>query len=73
MLGLQMPQDISVIGFNDINITEHIDLTTVSQSLKGSGQMAVELLLGRLTNPGRPIQHIQIQVQLKVRGTTRRI
>jgi DNA-binding LacI/PurR family transcriptional regulator len=70
-LGFQTPHDISVIGFDGIEIAEHIDLTTITQLLPESGQMAVELLLARLADPKRPIQQIQIQVHLDERGTTR--
>lgn len=72
-LGLHVPRDLSVIGFDDIDIAEHVDLTTISQSLVKSGEMAVELLTGRLEDPDRPIQQIQIAVHLKERGTTRRL
>ncbi|MAS33681.1 MAG: LacI family transcriptional regulator [Anaerolineaceae bacterium] len=72
-LGFHTPQDISVIGFDNIDIAEHIDLTTISQNLVESGQTAVELLLSRLTDMGRPIQQIRFQVQLEKRGTTRQI
>jgi LacI family transcriptional regulator len=71
VFGLRTPDDLSVIGFDDIDIAEHVDLTTVAQSLAGSGQMAVELLLGRLADGNRPVQQIQIHAQLKERGTTR--
>lgn len=70
-LGFQTPRDISVIGFDDIDIAEHIDLTTISQRLTDSGQIAVELLVERLEDPERPIQHLQLQVHLEERGTTR--
>ncbi len=72
-LGLHTPRDIAVIGFDGINIAEHIDLTTISQMLTDSGQTAVELLLARLLDPGRPIQQIQLPVHLEVRGTTRQL
>ena len=72
-LGFHTPRDIAVVGFDDINVSEHIDLTTVSQMLTDSGQTAVELLLARLLDPGRPIQQIQLPVHLEVRGTTRRL
>lgn len=72
-LGLHTPRDISVVGFDGIDIAEHIDLTTVNQQLSESGQVAVELLLARLSDPGRPVQQIQIPVHLDVRGTTRHI
>jgi len=72
-LGLSCPGDLSVIGFDDIDIAEHVDLTTISQGLTDSGQRAVEQLLARLSEPDRPIQHIQLQLHLVERGTTRRI
>jgi DNA-binding LacI/PurR family transcriptional regulator len=70
-LGIHTPRDLSVIGFDNIDIAEHVDLTTISQRLTDSGQMAVELLLDRLADPNRPIQQIQLQVHLEERGTTR--
>lgn len=70
-LGLHTPRDISVIGFDNIDIAEHVDLTTISQMLVESGQTAVELLLARLADPGRAIQQVRFQVHLKERGTTR--
>ncbi len=73
VFGLRTPDDLSVIGFDDIDIAEHIDLTTIAQSLVGSGQMAVEMLLARLADADRPAQQIQIKVQLKQRGTTRQL
>lgn len=69
-MGLHVPRDLAVIGFDDIDIAEHVDLTTVSQRLRDSGQTAVELLLSRLSDPQRPIQQVQLPVQLRVRGTT---
>jgi DNA-binding LacI/PurR family transcriptional regulator len=72
-LGLHTPEDISVVGFDDIDIAEHVDLTTINQSLVESGQMAVEMLLARLADPGRPVQQMSLQVHLEVRGTTKKI
>lgn len=72
-LGFQTPRDISVVGFDDIDIAEHVDLTTVSQMLVESGQTAVELLLARLSDSGRAIQQVRFQVHLKERGTTRKL
>lgn len=70
-LGVHTPRDISVIGFDNIDIAEHVDLTTISQSLVESGEMAVEMLLSRLSERSRPIQQVRLQVHLEVRGTTR--
>jgi len=72
-LGVQTPRDISVVGFDGIDIAQHVDLTTVSQALIESGETAVDLLMARLADPGRPIQQIRHGVHLMARGTTRAV
>jgi DNA-binding LacI/PurR family transcriptional regulator len=72
-LGYRVPEELSVIGFDDIDIAEHVDLTTISQSLAESGRTAVDLLLARLADPSRRVQQIQLQLHLVERATTRRI
>jgi LacI family transcriptional regulator len=67
--GINIPNDLAIIGFDDIDMAEYIGLTTVKQSLDDSGKMAVELLLGRLENPNRPIQHVKIQLEVVERQT----
>jgi len=69
--GVHTPRDISVIGFDGIDIAEHVDLTTISQSLIESGKTAVDLLMARLADSTLPIQHIRTGVYLIERGTTR--
>ena len=44
-LGLRVPDDLSVIGYDDIEVAEYLGLTTVRQLLFESGQRAVEILL----------------------------
>lgn len=48
--GLNVPQDLSVVGFDDTPISAHIwpPLTTVHQPLQEIGQRAAELLIGRI-------------------------
>jgi DNA-binding LacI/PurR family transcriptional regulator len=50
-LGLQVPQDLSVIGFDDIEIAEYLELTTMRQLLFESGQEGVHLLLNAIDDP----------------------
>ena len=50
--GLQVPGDLSVIGYDDIEVAGHLGLTTVRQLLYESGQRGVELLLDALESPG---------------------
>jgi LacI family transcriptional regulator len=46
--GLAVPADLSVIGFDDIELASAIGLTTVRQPLRESGQMSARLLLRAL-------------------------
>lgn len=68
--GFRIPQDIAVVGFDNIELAELMGITTISQSLDEMGQLAAKLLLGRLDNPDEPIQNILIQLELIERDTT---
>lgn len=57
---LKVPDEIAVLGFDDLDIADHMGLTTIRQSLDESGRVAVELLLARLAEPARPIQHVRL-------------
>lgn len=50
--GLKVPEDISVIGFDDIKLAQHIDppLTTVRQDKELIGQQAAIMLLDKINN-----------------------
>jgi DNA-binding LacI/PurR family transcriptional regulator len=68
--GLGVPQALSVIGYDDIEIAEYLGLTTIHQQLFESGARGVELLLGALTTPPpEPVCDV-LSVELVVRGTT---
>jgi len=69
-LGLRVPEDLGVIGFDDTEMADYMELTTISQALKESGRVAAETLLNRLKEPGRPAQEIQLPVKVVIRSTT---
>jgi len=52
--GLAVPEDLSVIGFDDIELAAAIGLTTVRQPLRESGQIGARMLLGAID--GRRLQ-----------------
>ena len=69
-LGLDIPEDVSVIGYDDIEIAEYLGLTTIRQLLYQSGQIGVELLLDMLDHlKAEPIRKI-LPTELIVRSTT---
>jgi DNA-binding LacI/PurR family transcriptional regulator len=67
--GLKCPRDISVIGFDDLEISDLSDppLTTVSQPGYQMGARGVDLLLRRLREPRSKAQSIVLETELKVR------
>jgi LacI family transcriptional regulator len=68
-LGLRVPKDVAVIGFDDIDMAEYFGLTTVHQPLDESGRIGAELLISRLTDPSQTIQHIQLPLSIVERET----
>jgi LacI family transcriptional regulator len=68
--GLRVPDDISVVGFDDIEVSSYAGLTTVQQPLYQSGLEATSLLLEALDQgPLDPIEH-ELPLGLIVRNTT---
>jgi len=67
--GLKVPGDLAVMGFDDLDMAEVMELTTIRQPLVESGQVAVELLLGRLETPSRSPQHVKLPLTVIQRNT----
>lgn len=71
--GVRVPQDVSVVGFDDIPTADLVSppLTTVSQPKEQFGRAAVDLLVDLLTNRERPGTSRRVApMQLVVRETT---
>lgn len=71
-LGIRVPQDVSVIGFDDIPAsgTETISLTTVSQDASRHADAALELMEGLLGEAGHAGLSRIIEAPLVLRGST---
>ena len=67
--GLRIPDDISIIGFDDIPQASLVypKLTTVRQPLEQMGQIAVKMLLERIEDPSRPPQRVTLATQFVIR------
>ena len=72
--GLRVPQDVSVVGFDDVQSAafQNPALTTVRQPLNRMGVLAAEALLRRIAEPGDAPPHKQLVVdpELVVREST---
>ena len=67
-LGANVPGDLSVVGYDDIELARHAGLTTVAQPLEESGACGAEMLLQALER--RRIRGRQLPIRLVVRHTT---
>jgi LacI family transcriptional regulator len=69
-LGLNVPGDLSVTGYDDLELADDLGLTTVRQPLFESGVRAVERVLGMLDGrPPEPLREVQ-PISLVVRRST---
>jgi LacI family transcriptional regulator len=69
-LGLAVPGDVSVVGFDDLEVASYIGLTTVHQPLEESGRRAVERLVAAIEGEEPPPREQQLELELEVRRTT---
>ncbi|MBN1261383.1 MAG: LacI family DNA-binding transcriptional regulator [Anaerolineae bacterium] len=70
-VGLRVPEDISVIGFDDHDVAAYVGLTTIRQPVAGYGEQAARLLLARLSGEKAAGEsRIELPTQLIVRDTT---
>jgi LacI family transcriptional regulator len=71
-VGLCIPDDISVMGLDDIDLAAYFTppLTTISQSITSMATLGVELLLDELAGRARASNRIVIEPTLVVRAST---
>ena len=67
---LRVPEDVAVIGFDDLDFSETLGLSTISQHLDESGELAARILYGKLRDPNRATQKIKLDLTLVERETT---
>jgi LacI family transcriptional regulator len=67
-LGVDVPSDLSVVGYDDIELARYAGLTTIAQPLEESGARGAELLLAALD--GSAVVAQQLEVELVIRATT---
>ncbi|MEY4087451.1 MAG: hypothetical protein RIU70_561, partial [Actinomycetota bacterium] len=71
--GLRVPEDISVIGFDDHLIAQYVGLTTVAQPPQFEGQVAAASAIAEIANPQAERKNILVPLSLVVRETTAKI
>jgi LacI family transcriptional regulator len=71
-LGLQIPVDLSLVGFDDIQVAKYLvpRLTTVAKDSIRVGREAVKLLLAQINDPSLPCQKLYVPSRLIIREST---
>lgn len=69
-LGLHVPDDLSVIGYDDIEAADYVGLTTVRQQLFESGRRGAEILLSEIEHRAEHPPIAALAPELVVRATT---
>ncbi len=67
---INIPADLSVIGFDDIEVAEYLNITTIRQALYDSGVIGSEMLLEAMATSSPIVQHEMLTTELIVRQTT---
>ncbi len=73
-LGLRVPDDVSVVGFDDLDMLQYlpVPLTSVHVPKFDMGRTAAEMLLRQIESPAeRPVERATLQARLVVRQSTR--
>ncbi|GCE26150.1 LacI family transcriptional regulator [Dictyobacter alpinus] len=70
-MGLSAPKDISIIGFDDIDLAEHVTpaLTTMRVYKEAMGEKAVQTLIARINNPDASYMSYLMDVDIIIRDS----
>ena len=72
-VGLHIPHDLSVMGFDNLDLSPHLDppLTTLAQPFHEIGRQVAQLLLNRIHGQTAPMRHITLPPELIIRDSCR--
>lgn len=69
-LGISVPNELSVIGYDGIELSEILGLSTIQQPLQQMGELGVRKLMGLIEEPQQPPELLRFGTTLIVRNTT---
>jgi LacI family transcriptional regulator len=72
-LGMRIPDDLSVVGFDNITESKYMGLTTVDQFISEMGYVATQMLIKLINGAPLEDQTYRMQTQLVVRSSCRKV
>ena len=69
-MSLDVPGDVSIVGYDDIEAADYVGLTTVRQQLFESGRAGAELLLNEIEGPSAGPSCVELAPSIVVRATS---
>lgn len=68
--GLRTPDDMAVVGYDDIQVSQYIGLTTLQQPVYEMGRLAIEKFFMRVRHPDHPVSHTVFSPRLMRRASS---
>ncbi len=72
-LGIKVPDDLGLMGYDNIKFTRYLDLTTIDQQMHKVGILATKRLAEIIKNPSSELEQTKIQPILVKRNSTRKV
>ena len=69
-LGLTVPDDVAVMGYDDSPVAEALDLSTIRQPFRESGEVATRMLLAEISHRGQPRLSAVLDLTVAARRST---
>jgi DNA-binding LacI/PurR family transcriptional regulator len=66
----RVPEDLAVVGYNDIEVAAYLGLTSVRVPMRELGRRGVELLLRAIEQPEAPPEQVRLPAELVVRRSS---
>jgi len=70
--GILIPEDLAIIGFDDIELSSYLSLTTMQQPMREMGRAAVQIIMDKIEHGTKDIRHVILKTRLCVRGSTQK-
>jgi DNA-binding LacI/PurR family transcriptional regulator len=67
--GLRVPEDISIIGYDDHEFSDTVGLTTIAQPVQFLGQLAASQIMAKIEKPDSPTAQMKVPTSLIIRSS----